>query len=124
MKNNGLAVPQHVANERQIAIAAAQSIANLRVNFAIAIYQRLAAEKYGITAAMMAARAKQELDPLNLGNIDIPDIDIRANVDLNSEAVFSIHAANTLLHHLGVLKAEESAHELLGNDEKAAKIIT
>ena len=108
---NGIQVPQHVASERNLAMAAAANISQIRSNFSLAIYQRVIAKTYW-----------RELDNAHQ---DDPQSVIRDNVDCNNEAVFAIHAANVLMHHLGILRTEEEAHRLLGQpSEPASKIVT
>lgn len=127
MSQNGIAVPQHVAIERQRAAQQLQMIGGLRVEIAKDIFSKLAAQKHVASIQAAAMRAKEEVDPFDTKSREEIENEAPAvftAIDLNPEAEYSIHSANTLLHHFGMLKAQaEAVNALQSPPEEKAGIV-
>jgi hypothetical protein len=104
-----VAIPEHIARQRQMQQMAAGAIQNLRVQLTSEIFSRLSAWRFKTQITGIVNKAQHEANPFGvpLADEDLPPIEVRGDVDVNMEAKFAVHAANTLLHHLGLLKVEQ-----------------
>jgi hypothetical protein len=103
----GIAVPEAVARERQMAEMAVNRVQALRVHVATETYTKIVASEYHLRAMAAVKKAEQEANPYGVRDSDevekeMPS-DVPIAVDLNGAAHMSLQAADCLLFHLQMI---------------------
>ncbi len=110
----GMALPQHVAQERQIIAMAEAQVKSLHIAITKDVYARIVSNEYSAKSFTASRKAAEDADPYNTlddeivqqrlkeAQQDLSETTPKA-VDVNAAAKASIRAANCLLFHLGMI---------------------
>lgn len=118
-----LAMPRGLAEQQQMLAMVEAGIRKMHIGVASDIYGRIISGEYLMRCATASHQARSEADPYGVRDEEEVEAELPKKVpvmvDVNSAAQASIHAANCLLFHLGMIDQEGSP--IMGSDDPAAR---